>query len=47
MTVLFNKAKIISMQMRNSHADISLFAVLNGFLVEISNPAKKDCEIPM
>jgi hypothetical protein len=26
---------------------ISLLAVVNGFLVEMSRPAKKDCEIPM
>jgi hypothetical protein len=46
-TVLFISAKIISMQIRNSHAAISRLAVLKGFLVEISRPAKKDCDIPI
>jgi len=33
--------------MRNIHAAIKRFATVNGFFVEISNPAKKDWEIPI
>ena len=35
------------MHIRNSQAAMSLLAVVAGFLVEISNPEKKDWEIPM
>jgi hypothetical protein len=45
-TVLFISAKISSVHIRNNQAAISLFAVVNGFLVEMSSPAKKDWEIP-
>jgi hypothetical protein len=34
-------------QIRNNQVAINLFATVNGFLVEISNPAKKDCDIPI
>ncbi len=44
--VLFMSAKISSIQIRNIHAAISLFAVEKGFFVEISKPAKNDWEIP-
>jgi hypothetical protein len=40
------RAKISSIQNINNHAAINRFAVLKGLLVEISNPAKKDWEIP-
>jgi len=33
--------------MRNSQAAINLFAVVNGFFVEMSNPEKKDWDIPI
>ncbi len=39
--------KSSSIQIRNNHAAISLLATVNGFLVDISNPAKNDCEIPI
>jgi len=41
------RAKISSIQIRKSQAAINLFAAVNGFFVEISNPAKNDCEIPI
>jgi hypothetical protein len=47
MTFELISAKISSKQIRNNHAAISLFATVNGFFVEISNPAKNDCEIPI
>jgi hypothetical protein len=43
----FSRAKVSSIQIRNNHAAISLLAIVNGFLVDISNPAKNDCEIPI
>jgi hypothetical protein len=46
-TVLLMRAKIISMQIMKSQAAIILLAILLGFFVEISNPAKNDWEIPM
>ena len=45
--VLLISANISSMHIRNSHAAISLLAMVNGFLVAISRPAKKDCDIPI
>ena len=41
------RAKIISMQIRNNQVAINLFAVVNGFFVEMINPEKNDCEIPI
>jgi hypothetical protein len=35
------------MQIINSQAAIRRFAVVSGFFVEISNPAKNDCDIPI
>ncbi len=35
------------MQIMKSHAAISLFAVVNGFFVEIRSPEKNDCDIPI
>ena len=46
-TLLFIKAKNNSIQIKKSQADISLLAVVRGLLVDISRPAKNDCEIPM
>ena len=46
-TLLFIRAKISSMHIMKSHAAINLFAVVTGFFVEISNPEKNDCEIPI
>jgi hypothetical protein len=40
-------AKIISVQKRNNHAVMILLAVLNGFLVAMRRPAKKDCDMPI
>jgi hypothetical protein len=45
-SVLLIRAKISSRHIKNNHAAIILFATLNGFLVDTSNPAKNDCEIP-
>jgi hypothetical protein len=45
--VLLMRAKISSMQIRNSHAAINLFAIVRGFFVEMSNPEKNDWEIPI
>jgi hypothetical protein len=45
--VVLIRADISSIQIRNIHAAISLFAIVNGFLVEISRPEKKDWEIPI
>jgi hypothetical protein len=41
------RAKIISMPIKNNQAAMSRLAVVNGFFVDISNPEKKDCEIPI
>ena len=46
-TVRLIRAKIISVQKRNSHAVMILLAVLNGLLVAIRRPAKNDCEMPI
>ena len=46
-TLLFMRAKISSMHIMKSQAAINLFAVVTGFFVEISNPEKNDCEIPI
>src|SRR5665647_552095 len=46
-TVWFNRAKIISIQNRNTHAVMIRLAVVKGLLVAISSPAKNDCEIPI
>jgi hypothetical protein len=43
----FIRAKINSVQIRNNHVAISLLATVNGFFVEMSNPAKNDCDIPI
>jgi len=45
-TVLLISANIISMQKRKTHAVIIRLAAVNGLLVAISIPAKKDWEIP-
>ena len=41
------KANISSMQIRNTHAASILFAIVAGFFVEMSNPAKKDWDMPI
>ena len=46
-TVWFNRAKIISMQKRKTHAVMIRLAVVKGLLVAISSPAKNDWEIPI
>ena len=46
-TVRLIRAKIISMQKRNTHAVIIRLAVVNGLLVAMRSPAKKDCVIPI
>jgi hypothetical protein len=45
--VLLIRAKISSIHIRKSQAAISLFAIVNGFLVEIRSPEKNDWEIPI
>jgi hypothetical protein len=45
-TVLLIRAKISSMQSRNTHAVIKRLEVLKGLLVAIRSPAKKDWAIP-
>jgi hypothetical protein len=35
------------MHIKNNQAAISLLAIENGFFVEISRPAKNDCETPI
>jgi len=40
-------AKPSSIQIKNNQAAINRLAIVKGFFVEISNPAKKDCEIPI
>jgi hypothetical protein len=47
MTLELIRAKISSTHIRKSQAAISLLAVVKGFFVEISKPAKNDCEMPM
>jgi hypothetical protein len=42
MTVEFTSANINSMHIRKTHAARILFAIVAGFFVEMSNPAKKD-----
>jgi hypothetical protein len=42
MTLLFSRANIISTQKIKSHAAITRFANVYGFLVDISSPANKD-----
>jgi hypothetical protein len=39
--------KSSSAQIRKSHEAISLFATVKGFFVDINNPEKNDCEIPI
>jgi hypothetical protein len=46
-TLLLMSADTSSMQIMKSHAAISLLAVVVGFLVEITSPAKKDWDIPI
>jgi hypothetical protein len=46
-TVRLIRAKIISIQKRNTHAVIILLAVVNGLRVARSSPAKNDCVIPI
>jgi hypothetical protein len=45
--VRFTRAKIISIQKRNTHAVIILLAVVNGLRVARRSPAKNDCVIPI
>jgi hypothetical protein len=40
--LLFRRAKIISIHIMNNHAAMTRFAVVVGFFVAMSNPAKKD-----
>jgi hypothetical protein len=46
-TFELSRANMSSMQIRNNHEAMSLLAVVAGFFVAISNPAKKDCDIPI
>jgi hypothetical protein len=45
--VLLIRANASSIHIRNSQAAISLFAIVRGFFVDTSNPAKNDWEIPI
>jgi hypothetical protein len=42
-----SSANINSIQIRNNHVAINLLGIVKGFLVEISNPEKNACEIPI
>jgi hypothetical protein len=46
-TFELSNAKRSSMQIRNNHIAISLFAVLKGFFVRTRISAKNDCDIPI
>jgi hypothetical protein len=46
-TMRFTRAKIISVQNRNTQAVIIRLAVVKGFRVAIRRPAKNDCVIPI